>query len=1279
MNRPVRILAWSSGSLFGLITLLIFLVWFTLATTTGSRFVFSQVERLLDNQLVIGEVIGTLTGKLSIQGLHYNSDTVNIRLEQIDLDWSPSALFSHREIHIETLRLQGLRVLLPDTEGPADKNSIAGIPDDISLPLPVQVKNFSLDNATITRGTSETDELVSLQRVVATELSWGTDGIKFPHLSVKSNPIEFTTVGQLLPEADWPLTIDASYSVNLQPQQLPVASGTIALSGSLMQLGIVQTLDAPYSIHLEAKVSDPLVAPRWQAKVWAEKMQLAAFNKKFDGNLPAVSLKAKLSAEGDATHANLNADMQVEQSSVQISGKISFDQQLSDSPTVDFQVAWQQLIWPLDAADNYLVASDTGKAQVTGVLDAYRTTMIAQLAVPAYPAGNIDMTGAGSRHGFSLEQLALSTLGGKVQGSASVDWTNGVVATFNLSGENIDPAGLNANWPGQVNFTTRGEAAAGTDGIVTSLQGNLMLDGVLRGEPVRAEMTGRYDGADLTIPTLVVHALGTTLNAEGTISKTTSKPVDFKWQFAMKDLGYWTPGLTGNVQAEGSLTGTVSDPRIKASMTASDIAVAQIKIDHAELTTDLGLGTSPLSLNANLDGLQLGDTQVGRVEFDLSGTLAKHLLGLRTVSDAGTNRLALSGSLSNLPTQGAAASIEEWSNTSWQFSFDALDIKEGDVEVDLIQDSQPEYSGRVDGESVVIGDTCFSVSNTNRQPGVPALSQQRICAQASGSYADAFNSNITFQDIPLMVLNPFLPAPAGLTGSLGGTISLGWNVATSTPRADVVLNTSAADLQSRNSQGDIKTLLKFEPGKLNASWIDDTLVAVIELPLVGSAGLKATAKVAPGQGGEFKNRAIDANVVARFDDLDWMADFLQGVTQLSGNLNSNLQIGGTISGPVLLGNLSLKNGKAVLPAQGLTLRELDVEVVGAGDEGLNLIGSVKSGGGTLSLKGQVNDIGADMTGQMSLNGQRVLILNTPEAEIYASPMINADLQQAHLHLEGEVSIDKANIQLASLPQTAVTVSSDQIIVVTDTPADESGVGFDVTTHLRLLLNDAVSFKGFGLEATFGGDLNLVDLPGKPTTANGAINVLKGQYRAYGQDLTIETGKLLFVGGPIDQPGIDIRAVRQVTEDIKVGALARGNLRAPEFAIFSEPTMNQSDQLAYLILGRPLSTSSSGESSVLSRAALAMGIKGGNYLTEQFGSKLRVDKIGIETPGSNANAQAALVVGKYLSPKLFVSYGIGILDAVSTLKIEYLLSSRWRLSSESSVEQGSLDLNYVLER
>ncbi|MFT7219067.1 MAG: translocation and assembly module TamB [Candidatus Azotimanducaceae bacterium] len=137
--------------------------------------------------------------------------------------------------------------------------------------------------------------------------------------------------------------------------------------------------------------------------------------------------------------------MQAVCSSAQISGRVSFREQSSDSPAVDLQLAWQQLTWPLDAKENYLIASDSGKARVTGELDAYRATVRAQLAVPAYPSGEIDITGAGSRHGFTLEQMALPTLGGDVLGRAAVDWNKGIKATFELSGENIDRQGWMQN------------------------------------------------------------------------------------------------------------------------------------------------------------------------------------------------------------------------------------------------------------------------------------------------------------------------------------------------------------------------------------------------------------------------------------------------------------------------------------------------------------------------------------------------------------------------------------------------------------------------------------------------------------------------------------------------------------------------------------------------------------------------------------------------------------------------------------------------------------------
>ena len=56
-----------------------------------------------------------------------------------------------------------------------------------------------------------------------------------------------------------------------------------------------------------------------------------------------------------------------------------------------------------------------------------------------------------------------------------------------------------------------------------------------------------------------------------------------------------------------------------------------------------------------------------------------------------------------------------------------------------------------------------------------------------------------------------------------------------------------------------------------------------------------------------------------------------------------------------------------------------------------------------------------------------------------------------------------------------------------------------------------------------------------------------------------------------------------------------------------------------------------------------------------------------------------MVGKYLSPKLYVSYGLGIFEPVSTFRIRYILSSSWSVVGETSATQTGADLFYVIER
>jgi translocation and assembly module TamB len=183
---------------------------------------------------------------------------------------------------------------------------------------------------------------------------------------------------------------------------------------------------------------------------------------------------------------------------------------------------------------------------------------------------------------------------------------------------------------------------------------------------------------------------------------------------------------------------------------------------------------------------------------------------------------------------------------------------------------------------------------------------------------------------------------------------------------------------------------------------------------------------------------------------------------------------------------------------------------------------------------------------------------------------------------------------------------------------------------------------------------------------------------------IESGKILFAGGPVTEPALDVRAVRRPQEGILVGSHVRGTLEEPEFTLFSEPPMSQQEQLSYLVLGRSLQEAPAGESSALAQASLAMGVKGGSFLAENLGEDLGLDEFSIQSGSGEAGAasdpaDAALVVGKYLSPRLYLSYGIGLFDPVSVLTMQYEINRRLNLKTESSSESTGADLVYSFER
>jgi autotransporter translocation and assembly factor TamB len=418
---------------------------------------------------------------------------------------------------------------------------------------------------------------------------------------------------------------------------------------------------------------------------------------------------------------------------------------------------------------------------------------------------------------------------------------------------------------------------------------------------------------------------------------------------------------------------------------------------------------------------------------------------------------------------------------------------------------------------------------------------------------------------------------------------------------------------------------------------------------------------------------VEATLVGRVDDLSFAQGFTTDIDSVTGRVSLDVDVRGTAGKPQMTGGLRVLGVAANVPRAGLRLRELQLSAQGDQAGAVTIDGRLRSGRGWLMLRGKspVRPTPKE-PGRLRIEGDSVEAMNTSEIRVLVSPRIGVALAGDSLDVEGDLRIPYARIELSEIPATAVPPTDD--VVFTDTVASKAKRQ-RVTARVRVLLGDSISFKGFNFTADLGGDLLAVSVPGRPATGSGTITIRQGHYKAYGQDLTISDGRLRFAGGPVDNPGLDIKATRTAEDSVTAGVKIAGTLKAPQVTIFSEPPMSQERALQYLVLGHPLGQSGGTQGNLASQAATSLGLRGGNLLAKTVGRGVGLDQAQIETKGDLQ--QASFVAGKYLSPNLYVSYGIGLFDPVSTLRLRYILSSKWTLQAETGEATGA-DLLYRVE-
>ncbi|MFH1379939.1 MAG: translocation/assembly module TamB domain-containing protein [bacterium] len=410
--------------------------------------------------------------------------------------------------------------------------------------------------------------------------------------------------------------------------------------------------------------------------------------------------------------------------------------------------------------------------------------------------------------------------------------------------------------------------------------------------------------------------------------------------------------------------------------------------------------------------------------------------------------------------------------------------------------------------------------------------------------------------------------------------------------------------------------------------------------------------------------------------LNMLNPIFQSNLTIEGVITGDLKVTGINTIEALDARISTPSSETVeITPFGLLITEIAVNVQSSSSEHIAIHGNARLGKGLATIKGRIlRNAHKKWLTHLTVSGEKLQILNNSDSRVYISPDIFIETNNDHVSIKGTVDIPEAKITVKEIPKDAVS-ASPEIIVIDESYARQKSQSLTGTRYiaLNISLGDNIEFIGYGLTAHLAGRLSLEETAGKPLQALGELRIVQGSYNAYGQKLTITHGRLMFAG-LLDNPGIDIKAQRTI-EDITVGLIASGRLKSPEIAIFSEPPMSNTDAFSYLLLGRPINQASNKEGSYLMSAAAVLQIKGGEFLSRQIGNRFGLEEVQIQTGGTKQDTQ--VMIGKSLTPKLYINYGITPFDFANIFRARYQINNKLSLQAESGYSSG-IDLQYSLE-
>lgn len=1257
MTSRARRWIWGLGVVASLVLLPVGGGWWLLNTQSGAKWGFARLGAFFPGRLDVREMRGPLRGPLQISHLTYKSDRLAITAEHVFIDWRLRDLL-RRRLNIYHLYADSVRVVNGPGETPEAADSLSGLPD-LDLPVTVIVRDGNVSHITLARPGS--DSGVSIDRVLLDARSMRRDRLFVNRLSVRSQLVDLEFHGTAIPRGAYPLTLNGRW--DYRPPAGKAIHGVGTLTGSLDALRVRQSLTGPVTAQVDMHFLRPLRRVRYHGEVRFTDLT----PRDFAPTAPVGTFGGHLNLEGDretfastgsvlgATDAlgRMAADFRVRRAKgvwlvdnllvtrpgregrLQAKGTIAGD---SANSRFDLQAEWASVGLPLQGQP--LIQSERGSARVQGTARDFGVKLQALLAGRDLPPGHWTLDGRGGKGRLAIHTVIADLLDGRIVGNGSVAWEPRISWKLSFDGKGINPGSVWPAYPGSLVFTGRTQGVrepSGPSGTILVSH----LTGTLRSQPVLAHGTITARRGQYSLSQAMAQWGPNRADASGAFGRSWN----LAWKLDAPRIGAALAQASGTLRGEGTIRGSSRQPHLTATLSGDSLFAGQTHADSIRAKVDLDLRPGGVvQVDVSASQVNAGSHAADRLVVTAHGTREQNEWRALVAGPRDSTVTVLAGGFGKGVWTGQLRTLDLVNPRSGNWS--------------LASPAQ-----------LTAGTNHAALTGFVWQSGA-----SRITLAADWTRAGPWHLDSRLEGADLALVQPALPPRLQVRGVMQGHV-VAHGTGDGRVFADVDVVPGPGEIQHQTATGQwVPT--RFENARVRATADGQRVAATFGADLVnvgtvrGSLGWPAYGSFDDGSA-----RPLDGRLELHLRDLALAQGFTSEVDATSGSLDADLAIAGTVQRPFLYGPLTLRNGSAEIPRYGLHLQEMNVTGRGSPGGAIALNGTVRSGTGTLTIDGTATVArGARPVANVTLKGQRVQAMNTRDMQFIASPDLRFALNGKRLDITGEVVVPQGKINIGRADEKRlVKVSPDVVFTGADTL---TGAPTEVHSRVRLVMGDQVRVTGFGLDVRPTGSVLAVDSPGLPTLGSGQLDIKDGTYRIYGQDLAVESGSLIFGGGPITNPAVRARASRKAADGVVAGFLVSGTVMKPEVQTFSDPPMGQGQALSYILYGKPIEKGNLSEGQMASTLATTMGVPGTNVLAQGVASQLGIEQARVDVGTTLQSTSVSL--GTHLSPKLYLGYGMDVFQSTASLRVRYILNRIFTLEAETST-QNRVDLLYTVER